>query len=434
MTSEEQRRIQFFQALGERPLNYLDAEDRKVYVKLHDDAHDPIARMAKIIRYRGRQSVQLVAGFRGTGKTTEFSRLEDELTQSGALVIRVDLEDYVDMTSTVDVRELLLLFAGAIGDALVREDLLGAKEGPRMSFWERAKAFVPALKDTSVGVPPLSLKVGLRGDRGFRAEVRSSLAKRVTELQRVVHEHHREVLKKLRERHGDKSLVVIFDSLEHLRGVGDEDEEEVQRSVEELFVTHAERLTLPDTHLVVSVPAFLHLRAKNLAAVYMNGEVQAWPTCQPVNRRGERTRTFDLLVKLIEARGQWQLVLPDRGALDEIIVASGGHLRDLLTMMIEAIIQTSDAQKATSEAVIKARREGYLPLFLDDIALLGKVARTQALDTLERRERTQLFRHLDAGLVLCYLNGDFWYDVHPLLKEYVLTARSSSNPPPASTT
>lgn len=431
MRSEEQQRRAFFRALSDRPLDILNAEDRKLYVRLHDDAHDPIARMAKIIGYRGDQSVQLVAGFRGTGKTTEFSRLENDLVQAGSLVIRIDLEDYVDMTSPVDVRELLLLLAGAISDKLTGEELLGPKEGPKMSFWERAKSLLPTVSDLSVGAGPAGIKVALRGDRGFRAEVRSHLARRVTELQRVVHDHHREVLKKLKERHGDKSLVVILDSLEHLRGLGSE-EEDVQKSVEQLFVTHAERITLPATHLVVSVPAFLHLRAKNLASVYMNGEVQAWPTCQPVNKRGEATGTFERLVKLIEQRGDWRMVLPDRQALDQVIVASGGHLRDLLNMLIEAIIRTSDGAKATAESVIQARRAGYLPLFKDDIALLQKVARTQALDTLGREERTLLFRHLDAGLVLCYLNGEFWYDVHPLVKQYVLDAKPTSSPPGSS--
>lgn len=372
--------------------------------------------------------MQLVAGFRGTGKTTEFSRLETELVRDDFLVARIDLEDYVDMTSPVDVRELLLLMAGAIGDILVREELLGPKEGTKMSFWERAKSMAPAVGDVSVGAGPAGLKLALRGDRGFRAEIRNQLSKRVSELQRLVHEHHQNVLKKLRERHGPKRLVVILDSLEHLRGVGD-DEESVQRSVEELFVSHAERITLPDTHLVVSVPAFLHLRAKNLASVYMNGEVQAWPTCQPLNRRGQRTEAFEHLVRLIEQRGDWRLVLPDRGALDDIIIASGGHLRDLLTMMIEAVIQTDDATKATPSNILQARRAGYLPLYRDEIALLQKIAKTQDLDALERDERGQLFRHLDAGLVLCYLNGEFWYDVHPLVKDYVLGSRSPSAPP-----
>jgi hypothetical protein len=343
-------------------------------------------------------------------------------------VIRIDLEDYVDMTSPVDVREILLLIAGAISDKLVDDRLLGSKEGSSMSFWERAKSLLPTVADLSIGAGPAGLKLALRGDRGFRAEVRSHLTRRVTELQRLVHSHHEEVLKKLRERHQGKSVVVILDSLEHLRGLGDEDEQ-VQHSVEELFVTHAERIALPETHLVVSVPAFLHLRSKNLASVYMNGEVQAWPTCQPVNRHGDRTRTFDLLVKLIEQRGDWRHVLPDRQALDEIVIASGGHLRDLLNMMIEAVIRSSDTDKATAAAVIQARRGGYLPLFRDEIALLQKVARTQSLDALGRDERTQLFRHLDAGLVLCYLNGDYWYDVHPLVKDYVLSANSPSNPP-----
>jgi hypothetical protein len=87
--------------------------------------------------------VQLVAGFRGTGKTTEFSRLEQKLWEAGYLVVRVDLDEYVDMHSAVDVRDFLLVLAGAISEKLTNERLLGEDEGIERSFWERAKSLIP---------------------------------------------------------------------------------------------------------------------------------------------------------------------------------------------------------------------------------------------------------------------------------------------------
>jgi hypothetical protein len=44
--------------------------------------------------------------------------------------------------------------------------------------------------------------------------------------------------------------VVILDSLEHLRGTADT-ADAVRASVQELFFTHASRLGLPNTHMVM---------------------------------------------------------------------------------------------------------------------------------------------------------------------------------------
>jgi hypothetical protein len=74
-----------------------------LYEPLHDEAHDPVMRLFDSIDFSEVQSVQLVAGFRGTGKTTEFSRLEKLLWEDDFLVIRVDLDDYLDMNSPVEV-------------------------------------------------------------------------------------------------------------------------------------------------------------------------------------------------------------------------------------------------------------------------------------------------------------------------------------------
>src|SRR5262245_52900823 len=98
MNPTEFRTLQrkLFQALRDRPLNLMVEEDRRLYEPLHDEKHDPVRRLFDTIDFSEVQSVQLVAGFRGTGKTTEFSRLEKLLWERGFLVIRVDLDEYVD--------------------------------------------------------------------------------------------------------------------------------------------------------------------------------------------------------------------------------------------------------------------------------------------------------------------------------------------------
>ena len=85
----------FFRELRDRPLDISDPRDAALYEPLHDEEHDPVMRLFDSIDFSEVQSVQLVAGFRGTGKTTEFSRLEKVLWENDFVVIRVDLDDYL---------------------------------------------------------------------------------------------------------------------------------------------------------------------------------------------------------------------------------------------------------------------------------------------------------------------------------------------------
>lgn len=419
MTPSELQEIRrtLFRALRDRPLNVMIEEDRKLYVELHDERHDPVERLYETIKFGDIESVQLVAGFRGTGKTTQFSRLEKRLWEEGFHVVRVDLDEYIDMHSPVDIRDFMLILAGAISDQLTNEKLLGPEMGPKKSFWERAMGLIPVPKEVAAKAVVADVKLAFLSDPGFRGEVRQRLAARLAELRQQVREHHLDVLKALSVRAGRPvRLVVIVDSLEHLRGIGDK-AREVRESVLELFATHAARIGLPDTHMILSVPAFLFLQANNLDAQYGNGAVQAWPAHRVRDRQGQRTEVVDRMIKLVEQRGDWRYLLPDRAALEEVVLASGGYLRTLLNMLIEAVHQSGrGVAPDAAERVIAVARRAYLPLYKDELEVLRRIAGQRSMHEIQTSEQDHVLRFLDAGLVLCYLNDDYWYDVHPLIR------------------
>ena len=415
---------QFFQALRDRPLDLNDPDDLALYEPLHDDAHDPVARLHDTIEFSVGESVQLVAGFRGTGKTTEFSRLEKRLWEDDYLVIRVDLDEYLDLHSPVDIIDFLLVLAGAISDKASDDRLLGDERGALRDFWDRIGEAMSRMQVYSVGaqVAGVGLKVGLRSDPTVRRGIRDALAGHLPQLVDEVRAQHADTLAALRKRWGeDARLVVIVDSLEHIRGtLGNA--MDVYRSVHELFFGHARHLQLPATHMVLSVPPFLALQADNLAAEFVNGAVQAWSSCRVTNQEGKPVRDIiDRLVRLVERRGDWRRVLPDEAALDQIILASGGYLRDLLNMLIEAIHLSRDGVKPDAASrIIAVTRRSYQPLYADEIAVLRKIALARDLGAVTRDEQDYLLRFLDSHLVLCYLNDAFWYDVHPLVRDQVL--------------
>lgn len=416
-----------------RALDYANAEDRALYHPVHEGPHDPVARLMRAIEDNDDQSAQLVAGFRGTGKTTEFSRLENLLWDKGYLVARIDLDEHIDHNSPVDVREFLLVLAGALGDRLLDPRLLGVEGGLPLGFWQHAKAMLPDLPtdlltlrdDAGAVVQTIEWKRALREDLDFRSRVRDAIGARLLLLESVVRGWHEKVLAALQAKHGHARLVLIVDSLEHLRGTY-ETASAVHKSVRELFLAHGRRLTLPRTHTVFSVPAFMALYADNVAAEFA-GSLVAWSAFHVFRRSagGEGLEvdqdTVQRLIGLVERRIEWARVLRDRDALVELITASGGSMRDLLKMLTEALaaVPEPDGPRVAADVPIAAVQRGFATLFADQLTVLRAIAARRGFEGIASEHREQVAEFLDAGVVLCYLNGDFWYDVHPLVKPRV---------------
>jgi hypothetical protein len=70
------------------------------------------------------------------------------------------------------------------------------------------------------------------------------------------------------------------------------------------------------------------------------------------------------------------------------------------------------------EDAIAAARLGLLPVSTEDAVWLVKIAarRASALPNTEPGSVMRLARFLDTHWVLYFVNGDEWYDVHPLVR------------------
>lgn len=110
----------FFQQLADSP---LDPASDKRYVPLYgqgpeDIGEDPVELLARAIEWLPGESVQLLSGFRGTGKSTELRRLRDHLRGKGYYVALLDMAEHVNLSTRVDVSDFLMAVAGAFGEAM----------------------------------------------------------------------------------------------------------------------------------------------------------------------------------------------------------------------------------------------------------------------------------------------------------------------------
>lgn len=428
----------FFRALQDEP---LDPDDPK-YIGLYTDPtlglEDPVELLARGIEWAPTNtSAQLLSGFRGAGKSTELRRLRRDLREAGYLVLLFDVFDYLSPSSPIDVSDFVMVLAGALSDQLDEEGVF-KRGATHESYWTRLKAFLQARVEIEEVVGKLGavdLKASLRTDPTFRQRLHERAAGHLADLVKDMRTYVTETVTAIPEERLGAGLVLIVDSLERVAGTIT-NAEEVQASLERLFTSHSDNMVLPQVHVVYTVPPWLKIRAPSVRERFSGGVHVLHPLKVRAADAGREPvgPSLDALCRIVRVRGDWERLLGEREVLDRLALESGGHLRDLLRMLSE-IVRRADrlpVSDVTVQRAITQVRSELLPIALDDARWLQRVAETHdaALDDVSRLPRLVMF--LDSHLVLCYRNGEEWFDVHPLVRDEV--ARLAATPAAAPAT
>ncbi len=431
---------QFFrQVVTERPLD--PASDHR-YVPLYGknafgeamlaDEEDPIERFTRGIQWSPADSVRLLCGARGVGKSTELRRLRDKLTAAGYHVLLIDMEDFVNMTTPIDISDLLIVMAGSVGEALSMPDML--KKNPvKEGYWAR---FLHFLRKTNVTLPnvdlgkllPNDFKIELKTDPSFRQNIQQHLAGHVGALYRDVCAFFSDCVDALRREYGEAAeLVVLVDSIDHIRGTSD-NAEKVQASIETLFVGHPGKLKIPNVHFVYTVPPYLKVRSPKFGSHYGKGTVAMFPLVKVRHKDTGKPHEEGIiaLTRIIRARGDVDRLLgvdtKAEETLRKIILASGGHVRDLLRLFAEITLRAHSVpvEPEAVEGAINQLRWELVPISDENALWLERIALSHEASLGDDKLLPKLAHFLETGLVLCYRNGPEWYDVHPLIREIVI--------------
>jgi hypothetical protein len=427
----------FFRAVTDRPIEF-DGGEPDAYVRLYSSPalipHDPVEMLARPIEFALGSSVQLFSGFRGSGKSTELRRLRQRLTQKGYKVVLCDIEDYLNLSQTVDVSDFLMALAGAFGDNVSAQGHL--EEDPSQEgYWERLAVFLKQTEINLTDVSAAGIKASLKSDPSFRQKLQQRMSGHLGALVRNVRSYISACIQRIKKKFGqDTEVVLLLDSMEHFRGTSI-NAAAVQDSVINLFTSHSDKLHFDDLHVVYTIPPYLKVLYQNLGTLYSPGGMFVLPTLKISNKQG--TEFFqpglDLLEQLISRRGDWRKLLgEDRSTLDDLSKLSGGHLRDFLRLFAE-IIRRADrlpVPKETIQAAVSQVRSEFLPIADKDAVWLSKIAATHDVALPDNKDLHDLARYFDTHLALCYRNGDEWYDVHPLVRNVVLNQAKALSPGP----
>jgi hypothetical protein len=422
----------FYQTMEGEGLQPL-TPDNPYYVPILGDSprKDPILRLWQRIDYAQSESVNLLTGFRGNGKSTELRRLKHLLEEQGSVVYLVNMLDYLLLTKPVELSDFILSLMAAFARELEQDTALDLQP-LTSSYWERLTTFLKSdvgldKAGVKISVPGGAIHLGmqLKTEPDFKKNIQTHLRGHLTRLVDDARQFIVAVVDAIRKKYNDpaKKVVLLVDSVEQIRGLG-EDAPGVYTSVTELFSGQAANLAFPKFHIVYTVPPFLMAIAQNLGRNLGGHPVIQWPNIHVRDKTEDKPDQTGIRVmeEIIASRyAAWQTFF-SREQINYLASISGGDLRDFFRLIKECLVSCSldpaPEKRVNQEAidlVVMELRNSMLPLADQDARWLAKIHTSKREELADTADLPDLARYLDTNLIMNYLNGEPWYDIHPVL-------------------
>jgi len=399
---------------------------------LQTQAYDPIAELKATIDFSESESLSLVSGQRGTGKSTELLRLKDLLEKSGCIVLLSDIRDYLSLTEPVEISDFLISALSSLADLAKRDhnlDTIHEHYITRMArFLHRDVKFEPLAITAKTGDFGATLKASLSTDASFKQKLQEATKGHIGQLVEDAQAFVVELVQALRGNNPNQKIVFIVDSLEQLRGTAS-NTEAVYDSVVRLFNTYGHHLRLPQLHVVITVPPYLIPSSPNIARYLGGNPITTLPSIHVKHPDGTRDEHgLQTLQAILKRRGaDVSTVFPD-ALIETLAQASGGDLRDFFRLTRHTLIKASTKSPIQIpvaanliEQSLDGLRQEMLPIANDDVQWLAKITQNKGAELPSMENLPKLARFFDGNLVINYKNGKDWYDVHPLIRDYILS-------------
>jgi hypothetical protein len=382
--------------------------------------HSPVDLMGAQLQLSHRPQKMLFVGHRGAGKSSEMAYLSRQLEESHLSILMplYDVYQSRDITHTEIIFALTLqLLARATDEAVVPKGLVTEN-------WERLlEAIYQPLREQLFGADPIpadseqsitlklrvlvaDLEAKISTQSYTRNQVRDKFEGRLAELLEQVRR-----LSQLLEHKLDKKLLLIIEDLDKF-DVG---------VVRDLFLDHAQTLISPYPNIIYSFPVGMRYENAFKQIEQSFDMVHILPNVALQQRDGGVDE---------EGRGTlWQIlqrrVHPDLfagGVLDAAIDWSGGHVKTLIQLTQQSILQAVVARTETiqpehlQQAQQRLRDDYMVLLRREQLALLRTLRDDADKDLVDVTPEKQEL--LFNGSLLEYGNTvGPWADVNPIVAE-----------------
>ncbi len=388
---------------------------------------DILQAVGREILLSARKTCQLYAGHRGAGKSTELLRLQKHLNDQGFFVVYFAAEEEDIDPEDVQYADILLACTKNILAAFKNLDsqpvLYWLKER-----WEDLKD----LLQTQISFEELSLEVQvsqfakittkMRSEPNERRKIRDKINPHTTTLTEALNKFIQNAKKNLPPGYSD--LVLIADNLDRIVPILQPDG---RSNHDQIFIDRQNQLKALDCHLVYTVPISLLYsdRATSLTEIYGTPQVLPMimvrtPDNQPYQPGIDKV--IEILKKRLEKVDPSRDIVnlfESQDSLNQLCLMSGGHARNLLLLMKQALEYTNTlpiSKRALQRSISELRNTYKDTIHANQWEALANVFRTKEI------VNNELYRNLLFNRPILEYHSqneegeiERWYDIHPLI-------------------
>lgn len=257
-----------------------------------------------------------------------------------------------------------------------------------------------------------SLVVEMKTRPTLRQRVRETVSANLTTFLRDA-KNEMTLLRERARRRGFRDVIVIFDSLEKLRGIST-NWEKVLTSAERVFAAGAPYLQMP-VHLLFTTPPALVNRCKG---------IEFLPMIKLQDREGNPYRPgIDAARLLIRKRVPDEILAEMLGPevekrVEDLIRWSAGYPREIVRMIQSVIlVRENPVPEREMRSILADVWDDYRKLVpADAFDWLARVAVSNYLTIESDSHRPAADLMLQNSAILRYINDDDWYDLHPAVR------------------
>lgn len=400
----------------------------ELYVDLEDvrGSMNVVSRLSERIRLaEGRPTCQVLAGHKGSGKSTELLRLKKQLETgpSPFFVVNVQADDDIDRND-VDLPDILIAIVRQMAAQLKLREGIKLKPGYFKDRFQRLGGLLKSevnLDSFELGYGMMKLAGTLKASPDARRDIRKILDPDTNNWLTAANDVIGEAVQQLGKK-GKAGLVILLDDLDkmtirpHDAGCTTD---------EYLFINRAAQLTAFLCHVVYTIPLSLAYSHQEQAIKNSYGgqvpvvpmtKIAARPPRKGAYKPGvEKFR--QVLARRLEAAGvPAGEVFRDDGVRDQLISLSGGQPDQLMMLVREAII--AHGLPITKDSLDRARREGRREfarlLRQEHWPIIREIGRTGTFNRTSEKESA--FREmLQCRAILQYVNAEEWYGLNPMV-------------------
>lgn len=390
---------------------------------------DIIEDLGRKIKLSQRMTCQLYAGHRGAGKSTELLRLQEYLQNQGCFVVYFAADDQDINPEDTEYTDILLACTRHL-----LESLRNANSKPLRDWMRDRWEDVKDLALTEVSFETLSLEsqiaqfakltANVRTVPSLRQQIRDKINPHTTTLIDALNEFIVDAKKNLPDK--SSQLAVIADNLDRIVPFSQDGK---RSNLDEIFLDRTEQLKALDCHVIYTIPISMVYSNRATELINNYNDPQVLPMIMVQNPDGSTNEAglakikelIEKRVKQVNPNQSLETGLFDsRETLERLCLMSGGHVRNLLLMMQEAITRTEDlpiTAKAAQRAITQARDVYRRTPEEGEWQILAKVSQTQRILN-DEQHRNLLFSRCILEYRYYDEEGEMqpWYDVHPLIK------------------